>query len=64
MLAALGESALSADVPADIEGIDLGPLDPRRTERAASCWAAQAHGRRPLVVSDPLNGATQGNPRA
>jgi lysine decarboxylase len=57
LLAALGESALSADVPADIEGIDLGPR-PTPYERA-ELLAAQAHGAgRSWFLT---NGATQGN---
>jgi arginine decarboxylase len=57
LLAALGESALSADVPADIEGIDLGPR-PTPYERA-ELLAAEAHGAgRSWFLT---NGATQGN---
>jgi lysine decarboxylase len=57
LLAALGRSALSADVPADIEGIDLGP-SPTPYERAESL-AAEAHGAaRSWFLT---NGATQGN---
>src|SRR3954451_21038027 len=57
LCAAIGHSALTADVPADIEGIDLGP-SPTPYERAEAL-AAQAHG---SALSWFLtNGATQGN---
>jgi arginine decarboxylase len=54
---AIGHAALSADVPADIEGIDLGP-SPTPYERAEAL-AAEAHGAaRSWFLT---NGATQGN---
>jgi len=54
---ALGDRALAADLPQDIEGIDLGP-SPTPYERAEAL-AAQAHGaRRTWFLT---NGATQGN---
>jgi arginine decarboxylase len=54
---AIGHAALSMDVPADIEGIDLGP-SPTPYERAESL-AAEAHGAgRSWFLT---NGATQGN---
>jgi lysine decarboxylase len=54
---AIGHAALSADIPADIEGIDLGP-SPTPYERAEAL-AAQAHGAaRSWFLT---NGATQGN---
>jgi arginine decarboxylase len=57
LCAAIGRSALTADVPADIEGIDLGP-SPTPYERAEAL-AAQAHGAaRSWFLT---NGATQGN---
>lgn len=57
LCAAIGHSALSADIPADIEGIDLGP-SPTPYERAEAL-AAQAHGAgRSWFLT---NGATQGN---
>jgi arginine decarboxylase len=53
----LGPAALAADVPADIEGIDLGP-SPTPYEQAEAL-AAQAHGAaRSWFLT---NGATQGN---
>jgi arginine decarboxylase len=55
--AAIGEAALNADIPQDIEGIDLGP-DPTPYHRA-ECLAAEAHGAaRSWFLT---NGATQGN---
>jgi lysine decarboxylase len=57
LCAAIGHPALSADIPADIEGIDLGP-SPTPYERAETL-AAEAHGaRRSWFLT---NGATQGN---
>jgi lysine decarboxylase len=57
LVAAIGRPALTADVPADIEGIDLGP-SPTPYERAEAL-AAQAHGAaRSWFLT---NGATQGN---
>jgi lysine decarboxylase len=57
LCAAIGRSALAFDVPADIEGIDLGP-SPTPYERAEAL-AAQAHGAaRTWFLT---NGATQGN---
>jgi arginine decarboxylase len=57
LLAAIGRAALTADVPADIEGIDLGP-SPTPYEQAEAL-AAQAHGAtRTWFLT---NGATQGN---
>jgi arginine decarboxylase len=57
LCAAIGRPALTADVPADIEGIDLGP-SPTPYERAEAL-AAQAHGAaRSWFLT---NGATQGN---
>jgi lysine decarboxylase len=54
---ALGEAALTADVPQDIEGIDLGP-SPTPYERAEQL-AAEAHGAaRSWFLT---NGASQGN---
>jgi lysine decarboxylase len=54
---AIGHSALTADIPADIEGIDLGP-SPTPYERAEAL-AARAHGAaRSWFLT---NGATQGN---
>jgi arginine decarboxylase len=57
LCAAIGSSALSADVPADIEGIDLGPK-PTPYERAEALMA-EAHGA--LRSWFLTNGATQGN---
>jgi lysine decarboxylase len=55
--AAIGEAALTADVPQDIEGIDLGP-EPTPYQRA-ELLAAEAHGAaRSWFLT---NGATQGN---
>jgi lysine decarboxylase len=55
--AALGWSALGADIPQDIEGIDLGPA-PTPYQRA-ELLAAEAHGAaRTFFLT---NGATQGN---
>src|SRR5918911_3971471 len=55
--AAIGETALTLDVPQDIEGIDLGP-SPTPYERAERL-AADAHGAaRTWLLT---NGATQGN---
>jgi lysine decarboxylase len=57
LCAAIGRSALTADVPADIEGIDIGPR-PTPYERAEAL-AAEAHGAaRSWFLT---NGATQGN---
>src|SRR5689334_24976416 len=57
LVAAIGMAALMADVPQDIEGIDLGP-SPTPYERAEAL-AAQAHGAaRSWFLT---NGATQGN---
>jgi arginine decarboxylase len=57
LVAAIGHAALSADIPADIEGIDLGP-SPTPYQRA-EVLAAQAHGAaRSWFLT---NGATQGN---
>jgi lysine decarboxylase len=57
LTAAIGALALMADVPADIEGIDLGP-SPTPYERAEAL-AARAHGAaRSWFLT---NGATQGN---
>ena len=54
---AIGSSALMIDVPADIQGIDLGP-SPTPYERAEAL-AAEAHGAaRSWFLT---NGATQGN---
>jgi len=54
---ALGDDALSFDVPADIQGIDLGP-SPTPYQRA-ELLAAEAHGAaRTWFLT---NGATQGN---
>ncbi len=54
---AVGDRALAADVPQDIEGIDLGP-SPTPYERAEAL-AAAAHGAaRTFFLT---NGATQGN---
>ena len=54
---ALGWSALGADIPQDIEGIDLGP-EPTPYQRA-ELLAAEAHGAaRTFFLT---NGATQGN---
>src|SRR5687768_15816860 len=55
--AALGWAALGADIPQDIEGIDLGP-EPTPYQRA-ELLAAEAHGAaRTFFLT---NGATQGN---
>ena len=55
--AALGSSALGADIPQDIEGIDLGP-EPTPYQRA-ELLAAEAHGAaRTFFLT---NGASQGN---
>ena len=55
--AAIGWAALTADIPQDIEGIDLGP-EPTPYQRA-ELLAAEAHGaRRSFFLT---NGATQGN---
>ena len=55
--AAIGWSALTADIPQDIEGIDLGP-EPTPYHRA-ELLAAEAHGAaRSWFLT---NGATQGN---
>jgi arginine decarboxylase len=55
--AALGWSALTADIPQDIEGIDLGP-EPTPYQRAEQL-AAEAHGAaRTFFLT---NGASQGN---
>ncbi len=55
--AALGWAALGADIPQDIEGIDLGP-EPTPYQRAEQL-AAEAHGAvRTFFLT---NGATQGN---
>ena len=55
--AAIGSAALNADVPQDIEGIDLGP-EPTPYQRA-ELLAAEAHGAaRSWFLT---NGATQGN---
>src|SRR3954454_6885180 len=55
--AALGWSALTADIPQDIEGIDLGP-EPTPYQRAERL-AAEAHGAaRTWFLT---NGATRGN---
>ena len=57
---ALGERALMVDVPADIQGIDLGP-EPTPYQRAEAL-AAEAHGAaRSWFLT---NGATPGQPRA
>src|SRR5918911_1720581 len=57
LCAAIGKSALTADIPQDIEGIDLGP-DPTPYQRAERL-AAEAHGAaRTFFLT---NGATQGN---
>jgi arginine decarboxylase len=57
LVSAIGLAALSADIPADIEGIDIGP-SPTPYERAEAL-AAQAHGAaRSWFLT---NGATQGN---
>jgi arginine decarboxylase len=57
LCAAIGRAALTADIPQDIEGIDLGP-SPTPYERAEAL-AAQAHGAaRTWFLT---NGATQGN---
>src|SRR5690349_7887361 len=57
LCAARGRNALTADIPADIEGIDLGP-SPTPYERAEAL-AAEAHGAaRSWFLT---NGATQGN---
>ena len=54
---ALGDSALAADIPQDIHGVDIGPR-PTPFERAEAL-AAQAYGaRRTWFLT---NGATQGN---
>ena len=55
--AALGWAALGADIPQDIEGIDLGP-EPTPYQRAEQL-AAEAHGAaRTFFLT---NGASQGN---
>ena len=55
--AAIGWAALTADIPQDIEGIDLGP-EPTPYQRA-ELLAAEAHGAaRSFFLT---NGATQGN---
>jgi lysine decarboxylase len=55
--AAIGWAALTADIPQDIEGIDLGP-EPTPYQRA-ELLAAEAHGaQRSWFLT---NGATQGN---
>src|SRR5918998_1256124 len=55
--AAIGWAALTADIPQDIEGIDLGP-EPTPYQRA-ELLAAEAHGAaRTFFLT---NGATQGN---
>jgi arginine decarboxylase len=57
LVAAIGATAFAADVPLDIEGIDLGP-SPTPFERAERL-AAEAHGAaRSFFLT---NGATQGN---
>ncbi len=57
LCAAIGKAALNADVPQDIEGIDLGP-EPTPYQRA-ELLAAEAHGAaRSWFLT---NGATQGN---
>ncbi len=57
LCAAIGTSALNADIPQDIEGIDLGP-EPTPYQRA-ELLAAEAHGaERSWFLT---NGATQGN---
>ena len=57
LCAAIGRSALRADIPQDIEGIDLGP-EPTPHRRAEEL-AAEAHGAaRSWFLT---NGATQGN---
>ena len=57
LCAAIGEDALTADIPQDIEGIDLGP-SPTPYERAERL-AAEAHGAaRSWFLT---NGASQGN---
>jgi lysine decarboxylase len=57
LCAAIGTSALNADIPQDIEGIDLGP-EPTPYQRA-ELLAAEAHGAaRSFFLT---NGATQGN---
>jgi lysine decarboxylase len=57
LVAAIGRAALTADIPADIEGIDLGP-SPTPYEQAEAL-AAQAYGAtRSWFLT---NGATQGN---
>jgi arginine decarboxylase len=57
LCAAIGEAALTADIPQDIEGIDLGP-DPTPYHRA-ELLAAEAHGAaRSWFLT---NGASQGN---
>jgi lysine decarboxylase len=57
LVAAIGRAALSADVPADIHGIDLGP-SPTPYEQAEAL-AAEAYGAaRSWFLT---NGATQGN---
>jgi lysine decarboxylase len=57
LCAAIGGEALRADIPADIEGIDLGP-SPTPYQRAEAL-AAEAHGAaRTWFLT---NGATQGN---
>src|SRR5918999_1794274 len=57
LCAAIGKAALNADIPQDIEGIDLGP-EPTPYQRA-ELLAAEAHGAaRTFFLT---NGATQGN---
>jgi len=57
LCAAIGKAALNADIPQDIEGIDLGP-EPTPYQRA-ELLAAEAHGAaRSWFLT---NGATQGN---
>src|SRR5215210_1509468 len=57
LCAAIGNAALRADIPQDIEGIDLGP-EPTPYQRA-ELLAAEAHGAaRSWFLT---NGATQGN---
>src|SRR5918998_4338859 len=57
LCAAIGQTALNADLPQDIEGIDLGP-EPTPYQQA-ELLAAEAHGAaRTFFLT---NGATQGN---
>jgi arginine decarboxylase len=57
LCAAIGKQSLNADIPQDIEGIDLGP-EPTPYQRA-ELLAAEAHGaERSWFLT---NGATQGN---